>query len=239
MKSQIILLSLSCLCIFGCQSYYGFTKSYEMSVKVIDVLGNPIKNREVRLFIDGKIFSHDSIKTLLQPKLTATTNNLGEIKFNYDLTANDFDPDIAKILVKEDSNFIALNAIVQPIQESSRRVKGVIKVSGTIKMDSFVPFKVQIKSNRSTVNLVALDLHTKEVFDNFQNLEEYFNWSFVSFRNNRYPATLDTTITTRVCLRTSFIMDNYIKLSDGTQLFGNHLIDSNDIRQILFVNEIK
>ena len=237
MKFQNVLFLLFCLGITSCYPSSS-TKSYETSVKVVDMLGNPVKNREVRLFIDRKPLSRDTINTLVQPKMTAFTNNLGEVKFSFDLIPNDFADDIAKIVVKEDSNFVAINGIEQSVG-SSRDVKGVIKMSGTIRMDSFVPFNIQFKSNRTNISGVSFKLQTKELNNNFSAIDNPYKWAFVSFSQyNRASTTLDTIIRTKVCLRTPMQTSSSIQLSGGNTLPGVYFIDSNHVRKGLFVNEI-
>ena len=100
-----------------------------------------------------------------------------------------------------------------------------------------MPFKIQIKSNKTNVNVLSLDLYTDESTRD-SDLNYRFRRSFISILKNRTPAILDTTITVNVYSRTQFLMGNYIKLSDGKQIFGNHIIDSTDVRKVLFVNEI-
>jgi hypothetical protein len=208
-----------------------------MSVRVIDISGDPVKNREVRLFISDSILM--SIKQLPQPNMTAITNNLGDCNFSYDLLADDIASDYAHFLVKEDSNYIAVNAISHAIHGALSSEKSPIKLSGTIRMDSFVTFKVQVKANKSNVTEIALDLNTKHVqLANNPIMEPVFNKTFISILNRRLPSTLDTTITTKVWLRIPMAMNNSIKLSDGSQLFGNHIIDSDDVRKAVFINEI-
>jgi hypothetical protein len=216
---RIVLLTFICLLFFSCS---GIVKSekYEINVNVVDMNGNPIKNRKLK------------IKNLLPLKLDSViTDNKGKatIKFDFERDVSGYD---ISIRAEDDSLFKAVN-LVSRRRDDSKAGQTFIE-DDIIQMDSIVPFKVRIKSSKNDVVELQIELEMGR-YNDFRIINRAFNVSFIK----RPISSLDTVITTSVFSKAPFHMQNRLVNNKGDFAQGRYyVIDSTFDRKVLFIDEI-
>lgn len=225
MKSQIFLFLGLCFTILSCDSYQEYSQPYEMTVTVVDMDGKPIKNRLIRvldMFRDHPDNDFKEGKELAR----SITNNDGIAILRYKLLRAEFVAGEAYIIVEDDTLFKSISYL-NHVQEQSWALEDEKKLKGTIKMDSLVPLKVRIKTNRDYAyeySIWAYMGYTPSTKELDRRMQRTFARFFV--KNKRYK--LDTTVTTMVYSKANFSVSTYV---DGYQ--KNHAFTKDSIRSII------
>ncbi len=217
-----------------------FTQQFEMTLKVVDMDNNPVKNREVIMFTLPE--SHNpSMANLLSPvifdKTSTTTDNIGNIKLAY-ILKTDCEMNFSRaFIVKEDSLFKAVDFVKHSVNINQKTAIDRIKLSDTIRMDSLVPFKMRIKSSKNNVSKLYMRVASSNLYGySIDTLYRTFKYSFGEPISSQL---IDTTIVTQVYSKRQFYMKNDIKLSDSSIIQGKpYFIDRNINRNVIFLYEI-
>ena len=154
MKKLVLSLSV-CLFINSC-IYKGSVQSYEMTVKVVDMENKPIKGYSVKSLVGTANFNGIIPSNHVKTEATAVTDVNGVAVLTYNLDDSDSFSETATIVVSEDDLF-------KPVNVLSHGKSGPLKKTGTIFMDSLVPLKIRIKTNRDDVASVNIRLTNEPI----------------------------------------------------------------------------
>ncbi len=220
MINKIICIFIICLCLTSCNKDTTYLQPYEMTVKLVDRDGQPIIGRQLNLitgYDQGKFNISNGVKDSL------LTDSTGSAIFKYDIRSSDaFDinPYVVLIRVVEDSTYVGVNYIRHGLDYSGSQSHATsrVKLSGTIRMDSIVPFKIRLKTNKANVvsflfNLKADQRSVAEYEANKlgQNLER----SFINLNPIGLIPQLDTLLSTKIYSKTRVSIVSSIKYNDG------------------------
>jgi hypothetical protein len=237
MTIKSLLLLSTCCFIFSCQKG-PYLQPYEMTVTLVDAAGKPIKGRKLNLitgYDHGKLNFTDGIKDSL------LTDNAGKAVFTYDIKSSDaFDISSfnAAITVAEDSVFVAVNSLKHGLAWSGSQTYATdrVKLLGTIRMDSLVPFKMSVKVSKPNINF-TLDLMPKGVTSaeyEANKTSQQIDKHFIKLNADISSSPLDTILTGRVYSKMT--MNLFLGHSNGT-LFtsASTIIDAAVDRNKVFV----
>ena len=135
MKKNSLLIALICFWAVSCK-IYNDTISYTTTVSVVDISGNPLKGRLV------KVFSYPN------ESVSARTDNSGKAVLYYHGYISDSYQGTSKITVEEDSLFKSVN-----FAEHLSGATGRIRLSFTLKTESRFTFESIIKLRVTDVEL--------------------------------------------------------------------------------------
>jgi hypothetical protein len=193
---NLLLILLSCLCCNSCM-FKGFDQAFELTVTVLDMDGKPVKDRKVKA-IAGSPFNG----TIGFGRITGTaiTGLNGQAVLNYTLNISDSSQDYAVIATEDDSLFKCINILTHTL---SNKEENTIKKTGTLKMDSLVPFKIRIKTNRDDVTGFEATINSNF---NSGNVSELVNNTFTKINFTTTMPKVDTIISTKVYSKADFII---------------------------------
>lgn len=206
---KIIFFASFCL-LLGISSCFIETNSqpYEMTARVVDVDSKPIPNREVRVFVRtqpfaGFLFSDEQTHAL------GITDAEGQVVLRYSLDINEGLQQFATVFASEDDVMRTVNVITHPSNSTKR---DVIKQSGTIVMDSLVPFTMRFKTERVDVTGFSTFVSSGQAFSSSQSQTNISRTFLNGFGQTRTPK-LDTLITTKVYSKAEFWLNSALFLS--------------------------
>ena len=156
-KRLFVILVVLIIGFWSCQPQ-DIRQPFETTVTVEDMDGKPIVGKIVKVFgSSSNTYYNDTIRDFYARATdSATTDKNGKVVLHYELVdRTDISPLFALIVVKDDAQFKAVNYINH---ESSHIITRAGKFSGTIKMDSLVPFSLRLKTNRDDVKNILYDV---------------------------------------------------------------------------------
>lgn len=227
MKNPIFLFLGLCLTILSCEGIQEYSQPYETTVTVVDMDGKPIKNRLVKVL--NKFYQDDSYNNFIEGKELnrAITNNDGIAILRYKLLRAEFVAEWAWIIVADDTLFKSIMYLTHVQEQTQLKLEDEKKLKGTIKMDSLVPLKIRIKTNRDYAYeysiLATMQYSRTGEFDPIMNR----TFANIFVKNKRYK--LDTTITTMVYSKANFGVTTRV---DGYGKY--HPFTKDSVRSIVF-----
>jgi hypothetical protein len=196
MKNLILILTI-CFLSNSC-GFKGYDQSYEMTVTVLDMDGKPVKGRKVKALAGFEFHG-----TIPSGKVTgtATTDANGQAVLNYTLSVWGSGQDYATITTEDDALFKCTNVLTHI---SDNKQSSTIKKTGTLTMDSLVPFRIRFKTNRDDATSVGV------LINNEKNLHSDLTINTVFLKNTLFISTpkVDTIISTMVYSKARFTMLN-------------------------------
>ena len=148
MKNTILLLTI-CFWSYSC-TFQGFSQSFENIVTLEDMNGKPIKGHEVRVLRNT---SNSFPSSFDQELKSAITDNNGQAILNYNLNISDSSQDYAYILGEDDKLLKAVNFVTHTLTNKQSKI---IERTDTIRMDSLVPFKFRVKTEKSDIRALRV-----------------------------------------------------------------------------------
>jgi hypothetical protein len=228
MKHLILLLAL-CLSSNACR-YKGESQPFETTVTVLDMDGNPVKGRTVKAFADNSQFS-GALSSSNRLKASATTDAKGQVVLAYNLDISDSSQEFAIIAADDDGVFKCTNVVKHNYQSA----KGTIKLTGTIKMDSLVPFKIRFKTNRDDVKALIVLINNAPSTPT----DDVINTVFLKNTISTTTPKIDTIISTKVYSKASFTMFNGMNFKNAPEFIikDRTLVTSFDNRNTFYLQE--
>jgi hypothetical protein len=185
------------------------SQPFEMTATVLDMSGKPIKDREVRVFVrtqpfSGLIFNDE------QTHAFGVTDEKGQVVLKYSLDIDDTQQ-FATVFANEDDVFRTVSVITH---SSSGNKTDVVKKSGTIQMDSLVPFTLRLKTDRVDVRGLNIFMTSGQIFSSVQNTTN-IQRTFTNVFSTTNTPKLDTLITTKVYSKAEFSFISSLSLANS------------------------
>lgn len=206
---KIIFFATFCL-FLGLSSCFVENNSqpYEMTARVVDMDSKPIKDREVRVFVrtqpfTGFLFSDEQTHAL------GVTDADGQVVLRYSLDIDDGLQQFATVVASEDDVMKTVSVITHPANSTKT---DIVKKSGTIIMDSLVPFTMRFKTERTDVTGFSTVVSSGQFFSSSQGQTNISRFFLNAFGQTRTPK-LDTLITTKVYSKAEFGLNSALFLS--------------------------
>jgi hypothetical protein len=210
--------------------YKGYDQSFETTVTVVDMDGKPVKERIVKA-LKGFNFSGRVPTDSRLGGSSATTDANGQVVLKYELNISSSSQDYMVIAADDDILFKCVNVITHtvPTEKTS-----TIKKTGTLKMDSLVPFKIRFKTSRDDVNGLRVIVNSKLPLG-----DDIIHNNFMDVQISTSTPKIDTIISTKVYSKASFIMSNGMLFKNEPTYIAknNTFISSFDNRNTIYLQE--